>query len=88
MRKGPLIKIKVRSDGSLKVEVISAKNKKIADIRCEKGKFNKIERMVDNANKSRKVIHSAWDNNFYHEDIKYEKSSNPNINKKLMKRKN
>ena len=89
--KGPAIKIKVRSDGSLKGSVISTYNKKIAEITSKDRIFKMIERKTDNKNETYKVIHSAWGNNFYHEDIKYEKisphrhSSNKKIdeNKKL-----
>ena len=71
-----MIKIKRQLDGSLKFFVINALGKEISTISAKSGKFNKIEKRINNKNETVEVIHSAWGNNFYHEDVKYVKFPN------------
>lgn len=71
--KAPSIKIKIEPEGSIKGSVINSNNKTIADITSKGKKFNMIERKVNNEGEISEIIHSAWGNNFYHEDVKYKK---------------
>ncbi len=70
------IKIKFRNDGTIKAEVTNPEGKEIATIVSKNGHFNMIERRLDNRGKSCEVTHSAWGNEFYHEDKKLESHRN------------
>lgn len=74
--KGPSIKITGKSDGSIKFSVKNAFGTEIATISAKNRRFSKIERRKNDKDKTVEVIHSAWGNDFYHEDVKYVKFSN------------
>lgn len=64
------IKIKFRSDGSIKSKIMNIEGKEIATIVFKNGIANSIERKLNNKGESCEVVHNAWGNKFYHEDNK------------------
>ena len=77
--RGPVIKLTYKSDGFIKFSVKNVLGTEIATISANEGGFSKIERRKNNKNETLEVVHSAWGNDFYHEDVKYAKF--PNVRK-------
>ncbi len=73
----PIAKLNIRPNGSIKGSVVNASGKEIAAILSKgNGVFSQIERKKNNRGETIAVIHSAWGNDFYHEDIKFTKTCN------------
>jgi hypothetical protein len=68
--------IKFKKDGFSKGIVKNALGQVIAMVSNKgKGKFSKIVIHKNGQGETEEVIHSAWGNDFYHQDIKYTKLS-------------
>ncbi len=72
--KEPSVKIDVRIDGSIKGVAKNALGKKIATVLAKNnGSISKIVKQINCLGETVEVTHSAWGNDFYHQDTKFTK---------------